>query len=190
MGAPAPTSAVAAAEAAARERDDRTPTAPKRLREWEDDPGMGAKHPSDEKRQRLDEPLPRPPSVANQANNHASPPTRHSLDVDMRRAEDQRRLNDNYHPSEAAHHPALPTFQQQTGIGQPQPHPSLPRLSEPIKDERPREPQIEPASRKMEVDENYDDEGEEDKRAVSAKAERESPRSGNVTSTTITAGSD
>jgi general transcriptional corepressor CYC8 len=186
MGAPAPSSALAAAEAAAREREDRTPTAPKRLREWEDDP---TKQTNDEiKRQRLDDHAPRPPSVP--AMNQASPPSaRRSLDVDARRAEEQRRANESYHPSEAAHHPALPSINpQQTPTPAPQ---NLPRLSEPVKEERrePGPPQIEPASRKMEVDENYDDDGEDEKRPVS-KSERESPRSANATSTTITAGGD
>lgn len=51
--------------------------------------------------------------------------------------------------------------------------PPLPRMSETPKQERPEH--HEPAARHMDVDENYDDEGEESK-ANGPKSERESPR--------------
>jgi glucose repression mediator protein len=203
-GAPAPAAALAAAEAAARDRDDRPPSSangppssangpPKRMREWEDET-MNAKQPNDEKRQRLDEHIPRPPSNIPDRASQASPP-RHSVDVDARRREEdqrrreeeQRRANENYHPSEAAHHPpSLPAIQQPTPTPQPQPQ-SLPRLPDVVKEERPREPQHEPAARRMEVDENYDDDAEEEKRPQS-KTERESPKSANTIS--VAAGGD
>lgn len=50
---------------------------------------------------------------------------------------------------------------------------SLPRMSETPKQERPEH--LEPAARHMDVDENYDDEGEEAKPNV-PKSERGSPR--------------
>ena len=180
MGAPGPSSHPIEM---AREKEDRTP-APKRMREWEDDPMVG-KQPTEEKRPRLDDVVPRPPSVANQPI-QASPPSRHSLDADVRRGEDQRRA-EPYHPSEAAHHPTLPAIQQQA-LSNQQPPQQLPRLSEPIKEERPREPQMEPASRKMDVDENYDDDGEEEKRPMSTKPERESSRG--AAAAAVAAGAD
>jgi glucose repression mediator protein len=153
-------SAQAAAEAAARERDERTPTAPpKRLREWEDDSPMNQKPPTnDEKRQRLDEPHSRRTSPPHRI---PSPP-RHSPHDNM----DARRLNDSYHPSDAAHHPpSLPS------INATQP---MPRISETPKQERPEH--HEPAARQMDVDEDYSDGAEDEKRNGPLKSERESPR--------------
>jgi glucose repression mediator protein len=53
------------------------------------------------------------------------------------------------------------------------PQPLPPRMSETPKQERPEH--HEPAARHVEVDENYDDDGEESKPAA-AKSERGSPR--------------
>jgi glucose repression mediator protein len=168
------------------------------MREWEDEPNPSSKTPNDEKRQRLDDHIARPPSNIPDRANQASPPRSHSIDIDARRRhedeqrrreEDQRRANDNYHPSEHAHHPpSLPALQQATPTPQPQQTPpSLPRLPDVVKEERPREPQHEPAARRMEVDENYDDDGEDEKRPQS-KAERDSPKSTNPVG--VTAGGD
>ncbi|KAK4166100.1 hypothetical protein QBC43DRAFT_19713 [Cladorrhinum sp. PSN259] len=109
---------------------------------------------------------------------------------DMRRAEEQQRHgNEGYHPSEAAHHPQshsvpahLPPMQQgpspmqnimHDGPG-PQQGPG-PKEYAPVSEERrmehapPSHPPVmnepERAARKMEVDEDYDDSGEEDKKA-------------------------
>jgi len=108
---------------------------------------------------------------------------------EMRRAEEQRHPNDSYHPSEAAHHPPahsmpnhLPPMQQgpspmqgimhessangagpkdyppedrsrmEHGPSPPPPHPTA--INEP-----------ERAARKMDVDEDYDDSGEDEKKA-------------------------
>jgi len=63
--------------------------------------------------------------------------------------------------------PPIPQSQQ------PTPHISEAKL----KEER-REP-VEPAARKMDVDEDYDDEGEEEKKAPGpVRSERNSPRTG------------
>jgi len=184
-GAPAPAAALQAAEAAARDRDrdDRTPSTngPKRLREWEDEP---PKQPADEKRQRLDDHVARPSSLPDRG----SPARPHVNDVEVRHVEEQRRTNESYHPSEAAHHPSLPAIQQPTPTPQPQ---AIPRLSEAVKEER-REPQHEPAARRMEVDENYDDDGEDEKRPLPPpipppKVERDSPKSVNPNVTPIEA---
>lgn len=163
-GAPAPAAAFAAAEAAQREREDRTPSGPKRHREWEDDHTMAPKPPNEEKRPRLDDHLMRRPSPPDRV---PSPPRRSPPEAEARRLEDQRRINDGYHPSEAAHHPpTLPAMQH-----------NLPPLShppEPVANDE-RKEQHEPAARQMDVDEDYDDEGEDDKR--NGKSERSSPRS-------------
>jgi glucose repression mediator protein len=166
-GARPPQAAMAAAEQAARERDhdNRTPSAngaTKRMREWEDEPTM--KQPADEKRQRLDEQqhAARPPSVP--THGHGSPPRSHSsFDAEAharRQAEEQRRANENYHPSEAAHPPpSLPSINQHPNLS-PQPQ-QLPRMSEAVKEEPRREIVHEPAARRLEVDEDYDDDEDE-----------------------------
>ncbi|KAF2196202.1 TPR-like protein, partial [Delitschia confertaspora ATCC 74209] len=165
-GAPAPASALAAAEAAARERDERPPTAPpKRLREWEDGDHMKSKPPAnDEKRQKLEEPHSRRPSPPPHRISSPQVP-RHS----PQDAPDARRFNDGYHPSEAAHHPT-PLAPIPIAPINPPPHA---RMTETPKQERVEH--HEPAARHMDVDENYDDEGEDTKPNV-PKTERESPR--------------
>lgn len=109
---------------------------------------------------------------------------------EIRRADEQRRANENYHPSEAAHHqpshpmPAhLPPMQQgptpMQGIihdgpsqGTPGPvqskeYPQEERLRNEHPTPAPAPQQIsepERAARKMDVDEDYDDSGEEEKK--------------------------
>jgi glucose repression mediator protein len=164
-GAPPPASALVAAEAAARERDDRPPTVPpKRHREWEDTEHLGPKPPSnDEKRQKLEEPHSRRPSPPMHRMSSPQVPRQSPQD-----APDPRRFNDGYHPSEAAHHPpSLPS------MNQPQPLAPPPRMTETPKQERVEH--HEPAARQMDVDENYDDEGDDVKPSV-PKSERSSPR--------------
>ncbi len=160
-GAPPPASALAAAEAAARDRDERPSSnaPPKRHREWEDSEHVTPKPPThDEKRQKLEEPHSRRPTPPHRMSSPQVP--RHS----PQDGADARRMNDGYHPSEAAHRPALPPM----GAAPP-----MPRMSETPKQERPEH--HEPAARHMDVDENYDDEGEEQK-PNAPKSERSSPR--------------
>ena len=159
--------ALAAAEAAAaRDRDDRPLGAFKRMIEPEDDYKVPNKKPANgDSRNRLDDlhyrrssPTERPPS----------PRERHRRSSSEAHREDQRRANDNYHPSEAAHHPpSLPSLHPQ------QEH--LSQVSEPPRDDR-RET-YEPAARKMDVDEDYDDEAEEEKR-LGGSGGRNSPQRG------------
>ena len=167
-GAPPPTAALAAAEAAAaRERDDRPPPAAfKRQYEPEDDYKVSNKKLANgESRGRLED----------HHHHRVSPPDRPLSPRDRQRRssseirrDDQRRANENYHPSEAAHHSqAPPTVHQQTD--------HLPLISDPSRDDR-REP-YEPAARKMEVDEDYDDEGDDEKR-VGGSGGRNSPQRG------------
>ncbi|KKY27442.1 putative transcriptional corepressor cyc8 [Phaeomoniella chlamydospora] len=168
-GAPAPASALAAAEEAARQRDERPPSAMKRLREWESDTGPVKKIANEETRARLDDHMSRRASPPLRA---PSPrPVHRRGSEELRREEQQRRANENYHPSEAAHHPpgpALPSIQHL---------PPMHQQSEPMKEER-KDP-IEPAARKVDVDDNYDDDGEDDKRSA-APGVHSSPRNGVV----------
>ncbi|KAK3713799.1 glucose repression mediator protein [Vermiconidia calcicola] len=170
-GAPAPIAAQSAADAAAREREERPPSTapPKRLREWEDD-SMGSKKAStDESRSRLDEIK---MHRASPPENMATPPIRSPSE--LRRMEESHPMS-AYHPSEAAHHPpALPSMQTitQQAPGAPPPHQDEQRGPPPPSQPA---PVYEPAARKMDVDENYDDSGD-DKSATKQESQRNSPR--------------
>lgn len=184
-GAPAPSSAAAAADAAARDREDRPSSAMKRGREWEADAGPIKKLASDESRARLDDQNARRPSPPARLPSPGEMQRRSSSEA---RREDARRANENYHPSEAAHHPpTLPSIQDMPPHGST--GPSLPPMTEgsappsngpasgppsantPVKEEAPRPeapPAHEPPARKMDVDEDYDDEVEEERKAAAA----------------------
>ena len=146
------------------DRDDRPPSAMKRQREWEQD-GPAKKPANEETRARLEDHPAR----------RYSPPSRHETPRDryrrssseIRREHDQRRADANYHPSEAAHHPyslqpqpAPPTSMSQQHI------PSMHTIMDMPKEE-PRKEIVEPAARKMDVDEDYDNNSEDDKRKAS-----------------------
>lgn len=166
-GAPPPAAALAAAEEAARQRDDRPPSAMKRMREWDNDAGPAKKIANDETRARLDDQMSRRASPPGRAQSPPRPVMHRRSSSEVRREDQQRRANENYHPSEAAHHPqALPSIQHLPAMHQP---------SEPPKEDR-KEP-VEPAARKVDVDENYDDEGEDEKR-VPPPAVHSSPQMG------------
>lgn len=187
-GAPPPREALAAAEAAARDREERPTTGFKRSYDADDDYKMMHKNPAnDDTRSRLENHRHRrasPPDrkqspsrrgLSPPRGRQPSPSLRHQRNLSEVRHEDQRRADENYHPSEAAHHPpTLPSMQQQ----QPSPaeHHGLP-LNEPGRDER-RET-YESAARKMEVDEDYDDDGDEEKR-IGGSGGRNSPQRGGV----------
>ncbi|KAI9681380.1 MAG: glucose repression mediator protein [Caeruleum heppii] len=164
-GAPPPAAALMAAEAAARERDDRPSSPMKRVREWEDDSAPVKKPASDENRARMDDhhhqrPSP-PPRMPSPREPHRRSPS------EARRAEDQRRANEGYHPSEAAHHPpTVPAVHHHQG----------PPVPDGPKDEW-REQQHEPAARKMDVDEDYDEGNEDEKRPFTAGPDKTSPQS-------------
>ncbi|KAJ5974475.1 hypothetical protein N7481_011685 [Penicillium waksmanii] len=179
-GAPAPASAAAAAaaaEAAARERgEDRPASAMKRGREWEGESGPVKKLASDENRARLDDQNSRRPSPPAHLPSPSEMQRRSSSEA---RREDARRANENYHPSEAAHHPpTLPSIQNMPPPrfewSQPSSHERgrCSRLQRtPPREEAPR-PEApashEPPARKMDVDEDYDDDADEEKKAVAA----------------------
>ena len=137
-GAPPPAAALAAAEAAAREREERPSTGGfKRIHEPDEDFKLMHKVPANgDARSRLGDlhhrrtspdnrkPSPRarpsPPIVRT-----SSPPVpvrRRQTSLD--RHEDQRRADENYHPSESAHHPpTLPSMQHHQPPPQHTPHP-------------------------------------------------------------------
>ncbi|KAL9117924.1 MAG: hypothetical protein Q9187_005534 [Circinaria calcarea] len=166
-GAPPPAAALAAAEAAAaRDRDDRPPQTFKRMIEPEDDYKVPNKKPANgDSRGRLEDLHYRRGSPTERP---ASPRDRHRRSSSEARREDQRRVNDNYHPSEAAHHP--PSL---SSLHPPQEH--LSQATEASREDR-RET-YEPAARKMDVDEDYDDEVEEEKR-LGGSGGRNSPQRG------------
>ncbi|KAI1804533.1 TPR-like protein [Daldinia bambusicola] len=128
---------------------------------------------------------------------------------EMRRVEEQRHVAESYHPSDAAHHPPthsmpnhLPPMQQ----GPPPQLPSLihdgPQPSPAPKDYPPDERQRlehpaaptpsqvnepERAARKMDVDDDYDDSGEEEKKVgINGAASGPSSASGDLKNTTPT----
>ncbi|KAL5003470.1 hypothetical protein BDV10DRAFT_200329 [Aspergillus recurvatus] len=181
-GAPPPAAAVSAAEAAARDREDRPGSAMKRGREWEAD-GPVKKLASEENRSRLDE------QIGRRVPSPSRLPSPGEMQRPEVRREDQRRANEGYHPSEAAHHPpTLPSIQHMpqhaSGGSLPPMAESAPTPSNgpatvppttqvqvqvPVKEEHARAEQApthEPAARKMEVDEDYDDDGDDEKKAA------------------------
>ncbi|KAI9883800.1 MAG: hypothetical protein M1823_004410 [Watsoniomyces obsoletus] len=169
-GAPTPESAQVAAEAAARERHDRTPSMTiKRRGDWPDDNGPAKKAASEENRMAMEDQHHRRPSPANKL---PSPHEFHRRSPsDLRRGEDVPRplMEDSgVHHHHAPHHPP-----------EPQPHPhALPPISSTYgpmapKEEPSRREEQEPAARKMDVDEDYDDEPES--KAGPSGHERPSP---------------
>ena len=174
-GAPPPNAALMAADAAAREREQRpSSTVPaKRGREWEDDMSASKKPSTEEGRSRLDEIKLQRPSPPDKV---ATPPARSPQD--QQRRMDEQRPPSAYRPSDAAHHPpALPPMQSLT---QPSPRGSAApqeehRAPPPPPQQQAPPPVYEPAARKMEVDENYDDSGD-DKSATKQESRLNSPR--------------
>lgn len=193
-GAPPPPAALAASEAAARERDDRPPSGFKRSHESDDEYKVANKYPANgENRSRLEDhrhrrasppdrkpsPRARPGSPRGRAQSPygrpVSPQIRHSRSSSVTRREEQRRTDDNYHPSEAAQHPPIPPSMHQST--QNEPIPPTP-MSETGRDER-REA-YEAAARKMEVDEDYDDEGEGEEKRKEGSGGGNSPQHMNM----------
>lgn len=156
-GAPVPASAAAAAEAAQRDREEKgVDTRVKRVREWEEDDGVSVKKPaSEDARARLDE-----------IHRH-SPRPGARLGSPDRRSSSERPRNDDYHqaPPPQHQHQTLPSINSNI----PTNHQLAP-ISDSSRHEPPRRPDedrdrkevIEPAARKVEVDEDYDDDVDED----------------------------
>ncbi|QIW97335.1 hypothetical protein AMS68_002853 [Peltaster fructicola] len=173
---PAPTSAPAAHHTE-QPQERSGSAAPKRMREWEDDHNAVKKPQTEESRSRLDEIKMHRPSPPQKV---ATPPIHSPSEV---RRLDEARPSSTYHPSEAAHHPppALPSITQ----------PSPPRNSAPPQEEARAQPPAhtpqppaayEPAARKMDMDENYDDSGDDEKKsATKQESARNSPKTVNGT---------
>lgn len=136
-------------------RDDARPSsAMKRAREWEADAGPSKKIANDETRARLDE----PPRHGSPPNRNPTPTSHFRRSSSEARRESERKANENYHPSEAAHHPYSLAPQI----------PAIQPAVEPPKEER--KETVEPAARKMDVDEDYDNNSEDDRRGGSGTA--------------------
>ena len=141
--------------------DIRPASAMKRSREWETDVGPSKKIANEETRARLEE----PPRHASPPHRNATPRDHFRRDSSEVRRENERRANENYHPSEAAHHPyslapQMPAIQA--------PAPPAPIQEAPKEERKP--DTVEPAARKMDVDEDYDNNSEDDKKGGSGTA--------------------
>ena len=163
---PGPPAAAAAPPPPPVERDERPGSALKRVREWENaaEAGPSSKRfASEESRSRLDD------RILRRATSPPPPPPPSSVELQQQQAaaDAERRANEAYHPSETAHHP--PTLPSIQNMQQPSSHPSLPPMESSsngsIKSEQ-QQLALEPAARKMNVDENYDDEGDDEKKAT------------------------
>jgi glucose repression mediator protein len=200
----------AAAESSVQRSEERPGSAgPKRMREWEEE-GSAKKQANEENRARLEDMRHRRPSTPpRDAYRRNSSEARHA--EEQRRTDEQRRPEDlrhpeAYHPSEAAHHQTNHASGTQ-GHGQKSsvsaagtPHekpqsvmtPKEERAapSEPSSATRPAPPAAEPerAARKMDVDEDYDDSGEDEKKAVLANGSGPSSATGDVKASPTTAG--
>lgn len=160
------------------------------MRDWEEE-SAAKKQANEENRARLDDMRHRRPSTPPQSRDAYRRNSSEVRRVDeqrraeeaSRRPDEPRHANDAYHPSEAAHHTQnhsvgsghLPPMQQTpTTIGHEKPQ----AVATP-KEERPpaleQNPQARPAplvaeperaARKMDVDEDYDDSGEDEKKAA------------------------
>ncbi|KFH48705.1 General transcriptional corepressor-like protein [Hapsidospora chrysogenum ATCC 11550] len=195
-GAPPPPAVPEGPGPRADERPDST--APKRMREWEEE-SAAKKQANEENRARLDDVRHRRPSTPprDRYRRHSSEARRaddHRRAEDPRRPDEPRSASDSYHPSEAAHHQqnhaAGPqnhppsAFGSAAGTPHEKPHASVtPKqeravAAEPPAASRQPAPPTEPerAARKMEVDEDYDDSGEDEKKAVLANGS--APESG------------
>lgn len=147
------------------DRDDRPASAMKRTREWEQEP-PSKKPANEETRARLDD---HPARRHSPPGRIETPRDRYRRSSSEIRRENERRANENYHPSDAAHHPfslqphPAPLAPQQAP--QPQQIPSMHSIMDMPKQE-PRKEVVEPAARKVEVDEDYDNNSEDDKRTA------------------------
>ncbi|TWU78695.1 hypothetical protein ED733_006022 [Metarhizium rileyi] len=165
--------------------DDRpSSVGPKRMREWEEDSAV-KKQANEETRARLDDMRHRrpstPPRDAYRRNSNEARRTDEQRRPDDPKKEEARPQSDSYHPSEAAHHPQnhsiasnqLPPMQPGNIPSSGPQDKSQPGQT--AKEERPATEQVpsvassisaepERAARKMDVDEDYDDSPEEEKK--------------------------
>ncbi|EJP62121.1 General transcriptional corepressor ssn6 [Beauveria bassiana] len=176
----------AAPEAAVQRQEDRPPSVgPKRMREWEDDASV-KKQANEENRARLEDVKHRRPSLSpKEGFRRPSPRGEERRVEEPRRVEESAPKND-YHPSEAAHHHPQHSV---TGTQLPPMQASAPADATPEKAQPPVIPKEEPpetsiaprasatseperAARKMDVDEDYDDAPEDDKKAATTNGSK------------------
>lgn len=140
--------------------DERPPSAVKRQREWEE-PGPVKKPANDDTRAQLNEFPARRYSPPHREPTPRDRYRRSSSEL-RREQEQQRRVDANYNPSEAAHH----MYSLQPAPVQPQPAQNIPSMQHIMEmpKEEPRREINEPAARKVDLDEDYDNMSEDDKR--------------------------
>ncbi|ATY63195.1 transcriptional corepressor Cyc8 [Cordyceps militaris] len=184
-GQPGPIPAPAAPEVAAQRQEDRPPSVgPKRMREWEDDSSV-KKQANEENRARLEDSKHRRPSMSPKEGFRRPSPRGEERREEPRRAEESGPKSD-YHPSEAAHHHP----QHNVAVTQlPPMQASVPAETAPekakatvIPKEEPTETSSAPrapasseperAARKMDVDEDYDDAPEDDKKGAATNGSK------------------
>ncbi|OAA71202.1 transcriptional corepressor Cyc8 [Cordyceps fumosorosea ARSEF 2679] len=181
---PAPTSA--APDVAVQRQDDRPPSVgPKRMREWEDEAAV-KKQANEENRARLEDVKHRRPSMSpKEGFRRPSPRSEEHRGEEARRAEESGPKSD-YHPSEAAHHHTqhsvtgnqLPPMQTSalSDAAAEKAQPTVTPKEEPTEtSSAPRAPatsEPERAARKMDVDEDYDDAPEDDKKAAATNGSK------------------
>lgn len=178
------------AEPPAQRMDDRPPSVgPKRHREWEEEP-VAKKPANEETRARLENLNHRRPSTPprdgyRRNSSEARRTEEQRRPEEPRRSDEPRHKTESYHPSEAAHHtqshsvssnhlpPMQPGSGPMTGVVHEKPQPPVVPKEEPRTEQAPPArppppPASEPerAARKMDVDEDYDDSGEDEKKAV------------------------
>ncbi|KAI6781838.1 General transcriptional corepressor-like protein [Emericellopsis cladophorae] len=187
--AQAPSSVPGGEQRPADERPTSTGPGPKRMREWEEESAV-KKPASEENRARLEDVRHRRPSTPRRESFRRNSEARRAEDQkrneDQRRAEEPPQAKEAYHPSEAAHHQGHHASGAQGHPGQaPSPVASAahekPRAEAAPKEEpaaaestpvaqptQAAQPANEPerAARKMDVDEDYDDSGEDEKKAA------------------------
>jgi hypothetical protein len=100
------------------------------------------------------------------------------VDEDRRREEDRRRADRDYHPSEAAHHVQMAPMQMgHGGAGERErERERLPGIGSGGPGDKDGVKGEEPAARKMEVDEDYDDDGDDGDKRMSGMGDRKSPK--------------
>lgn len=193
---------------------------PKRMREWEEESAAKKQANEENRARLDDMRHRRPSTPPREGFRRNSSEARRADDQrradEQRRAEESRRTeeasrhpNDNYHPSEAAHHTQnhtstpshLPPMQQgptpMQGVVHEKPQVPTPKEERPPPLEhttpsRPAAPPTEPerAARKMEVDEDYDDSGEDEKKAnIVTNGSGPSSAAGDVKTSTPTSAS-
>lgn len=164
----------------------------KRGREWDGDSGPAKKVANEETRVRADES--RRVTPPDRMSSPGPVPHRRSSSEPQREEQRRAAANESYHPSEAAHHlTTLPSIQQM------EPHSSSSTSLAPlavesaapaangsqtirspsqthVKDESAQPPPAqEPAARKMDVDEDYDDDGADDEKKISSGSGSKDP---------------